>query len=157
MSTLNVSDAPAALTLPHQDHQSVAALFDAVKASAKSLDDDAKIDLVGQLCALLTAHAQLEEEIFYLALRNTVDTPARLEAAEVKHASAKELIKRVSASNRADPQYNDKLKLHVEEKEGAMLPKLRATRLELDELSAQLQARKDQLLGAAMADHKVSP
>ena len=38
-----------------------------------------------------------------------------------------------------------------------MLPKLRATRLELDELGAQLQARKDQLFGAALADRVVSP
>ena len=47
---------------------------------------------------MLTVHATIEEEIFYPA--------ARLDEAEVEHASAKELIAQIELMKASDPLYD---------------------------------------------------
>jgi len=49
---------------------------------------------------MLTVHATIEEEIFYPA--------ARLDEAEVEHASAKELIAQIELMKASDPLYDAK-------------------------------------------------
>ena len=49
---------------------------------------------------MLTVHATIEEEIFYPA--------ARLDEAEVEHASAKELIAQIELMKASDPLYEDR-------------------------------------------------
>src|SRR5512141_1118170 len=48
--------------------------------------------LARKICDELTVHAQIEEEIFYPALREVVDSPALLDEAQAEHQQAKELI-----------------------------------------------------------------
>ena len=54
--------------------------------------DDDKRALVERICAALTIHATVEEEIFYPAVRAEIDDQDLMDEADVEHASAKDLI-----------------------------------------------------------------
>ena len=82
------------LQLLTADHRKVEGLFAAFeKASGAS----AKEKLVRQICTELKIHAQIEEEIYYPAIRGKV-VEADLNEAYVEHDSAKLLINELEAS-----------------------------------------------------------
>ncbi len=89
--------APDALTLIRSDHREVEALF------AKALADDTpsaqRRSTVAKITSALTVHAQMEEALFYPALRKAGSTKERdsvLEAAE-EHGVVKDLIAKIEA------------------------------------------------------------
>ncbi|STR23833.1 Alr3199 protein [Janthinobacterium lividum] len=101
-------------------------------------------------------HTQLEEEIFYPAVRRPIHDGDLMDEALVEHASAKELIAQIAAMDPADDLYDAKVKVlseqiehHVKEEEGDMFPKVRETAVDLDALGQQMAARKEQLTGVA--------
>ena len=51
-----------------------------------------------RICSELTVHAQIEEEIFYPALREVVDDASLLDEAEAEHQEAKAMIARIEAA-----------------------------------------------------------
>jgi hypothetical protein len=59
--------------------------------------DGDKLSLARRICNALTMHAQIEEEIFYPALRKAIDQPGLLDEAEAEHQEAKELIAQIVA------------------------------------------------------------
>ena len=123
-------------------------------AAPAALDD--RLALARQICNELTVHAQIEEEIFYPALRDAIDTPELLDEAEAEHQQAKELIARIEAFATADETLDDLVSElaraighHVKEERDQLFPKARIT-LDLDALGTQLKERQDALM-AAMA------
>jgi hemerythrin superfamily protein len=56
-----------ALAFLRADHDAVIAMF---KKFEKSKDDDQKQQLADRICKELTAHTQIEDEIFYPAIRD---------------------------------------------------------------------------------------
>jgi hypothetical protein len=76
------------------DHERVKALFKRFK-KVKDEDEEGKQaekgELVEQICRELKVHAQIEEEIFYPAVRAQIDQPDLMDEALVEHAGAKEL------------------------------------------------------------------
>lgn len=101
-------------------------------------------------------HTQLEEEIFYPAVRRPIHDGDLMDEAVVEHASAKELIAQITAMDPADDLYDAKVKVlseqiehHVKEEEGDMFPKVRHTAVDLDALGKEMAARKEQLTGVA--------
>src|SRR4030095_6848335 len=75
------------------DHKEVKAMFMEFEALKERTDaDDEKPDLVERICAALTIHATVEEEIFYPAVREAIDDEDLMDEADVEHASAKDLI-----------------------------------------------------------------
>ncbi|KRB84737.1 hemerythrin [Noviherbaspirillum sp. Root189] len=137
-----------------EDHKKVSALFDEFEKMKKKGDDDeeAKQLIVETVCAELTIHAQIEEEIFYPAARDAIDDMDLLDEAEVEHASAKQLISELSAMQPGDELYDAKftvlgeyVKHHVEEEEKEMFPKVKKSDLDLEELGAELEQRKMEL------------
>lgn len=143
-----------AIRLLTADHQEVKALF---KQYEQLVDDDAEGEerqlLAERICDLLTVHATIEEEIFYPAARASLDDEDLLDEAEVEHASAKDLIAQIKATSPEDELYDAKVTVlgeyidhHVEEEEGEMFPKCKKSEMDLDELGAQLQARKADLM-----------
>jgi hemerythrin superfamily protein len=146
------NDAIALLTA---DHKKVKDLFE----QFEGLSDRSKVNkkkIADQICMELTVHAQVEEEIFYPAVRKPIKDDDLMDEAVVEHASAKELIAQISEMDPGDDLYDAKVKVlseqidhHVEEEEGEMFPKVRKSGVDLDALGQQMAARKEELMAAA--------
>src|SRR3954468_19685378 len=80
------------------DHRAVKKMFkeyeELTKSRARSTGQK-KMDLARQICHELTVHAQIEEEIFYPALRGAMKDTDLIAEAEVEHQSAKDLIAQI--------------------------------------------------------------
>ena len=143
-----------ATTLLAKDHKDVKALFRRYEKLAKSeADASEREELASQICEMLTVHTSVEEEIFYPAVREAEVDEDLLDEAEVEHASAKDLIAQIQSMSPEDDLYDAKVTVlgeyinhHVEEEEGEMFPKCKKSEMDLDELGAQLQARKADLM-----------
>lgn len=156
------SSSPDAIDILIADHKEVKALFKAYNKLAQE-DGDAgeKQAIALQICAMLTAHATAEEELFYPAAREVLGEDEDLvDEADVEHASAKELIAQIEAGTPDDPLYDAKVKVlgeyidhHVKEEEGEMFPKVRKSDLDLDAIGEEIAARKAELLGQAADPH----
>jgi hemerythrin-like domain-containing protein len=153
-STRARSTAPAArdaLEILKADHQAVKKLFASYQKLVKDddADDQEKQDLAHQICSALTVHARLEEEIFYPALRRSLEEQDLLDEAEVEHATAKDLIAQIRESSPGDELYDAKVVVlgeyidhHVEEEEGEMFKKAKKADVDLAELGSELEARR---------------
>jgi hemerythrin superfamily protein len=144
-----------AVELLMQDHRQVKDLFKDYEKLAKDEDsaEEDKEALAAQICALLTVHTTLEEEIFYPAAREALEEQDLLDEAAVEHASAKDLIGQIETMGPADELYDAKVTVlgeyvnhHVQEEEKEMFPRCKKAKMPLDELGEQLQARKRELM-----------
>ena len=146
------------LQLLAADHRKVEGLFaDFEKASGTS----AKEKLAKQICMELKVHAQIEEEIYYPAIRGKVEE-ADLDEAYVEHDSAKLLINEIEAADPDESYYDAKVKVlseliehHVEEEEKIrdnLFQQTRAADIDLVALGERLAARKQELLDKAQAE-----
>ncbi len=144
------TDAIALLT---KDHAEVKALFKKYKQLCESGTDGSEKEAIAlEICTQLTAHATVEEEIFYPATR-AEDTDDLLDEAEVEHGTAKDLIAQIEDMEPDDDLYDAKVTVlgeyidhHVKEEEGELFPKARKLGIDLAELGAQMKARKEELL-----------
>ncbi|MFC5499852.1 hemerythrin domain-containing protein [Caenimonas terrae] len=116
----------------------------------------ARLALARRICSELTVHAQIEEEIFYPALRKEIDAPELLDEAEAEHQEAKALIAQIEGRAAADAQMdqlvadlNRAVEQHVKEERDGLFPKARASDIDLDALGVRLKERQDQLAGSA--------
>ena len=141
-----------ALEMLAEDHRKVTKMFEQFEKMKEDEDDDAKQMLIETACAELTVHAQIEEEIFYPALRETLDETDLLDEAEVEHASAKQLITELSAMQPGDDLYEAKftvlgeyMKHHIQEEEKEIFPKVKKAKMDLDSLGEELRERKMEL------------
>jgi hypothetical protein len=151
----NLSTAPDAVSLLTHDHEAVRQLFNAFKALTDKEQAAAveKAALAEQICMHLSVHAQVEEEIFYPAVRAAIDDVALMNEAQVEHAAAKDLIADISSMNPDDRLFDAKVVVlgdyvdhHTRAEERAMLPKARRAGLDLSELGARIAARKKTLV-----------
>ena len=148
------SKAPDATKLLMADHKEVKTLFKQYDKLAKGEGtDEEKQAIAEEICTMLTVHATVEEEIFYPAAREAMDEQDLLDEAEVEHASAKDLIAQIRGMSPADELYDAKVKVlgeyvdhHVQEEEKELFPKVRKADLDLKQLGAELEARKQQLM-----------
>jgi len=138
-----------ALALLKADHDLVTDLFDKF---GKARTDKQKDALAEQICSELTIHAEIEEEIFYPAVRDAIDDEDMMDEAEVEHASAKELIEQIEESHAGEDKFDAKVTVlgeyirhHVKEEETEMFPKVRKADLDLKALGAEIAARKAEL------------
>ena len=141
-----------ALQLLKSDHAEAKALFDQFEKIGEEGDVLEKEALVREVCAKLTVHATLEEEIFYPAAREVPDVDALLNEAEVEHGSVKDLIAKLESMDVPDEMFDanftvlaEYVKHHVKEEEGELFPKVAKSDLDLDALGEEMQARKDEL------------
>lgn len=145
---------PLAIELLKADHRKVEALFEKYE-NEKEGDEDTKRGIAKSICGELTAHAQVEEELFYPWLRENLDEEdmEMLEEAYVEHSGAKDLIAQIEASTEIDVVYDAKVKVlaeyikhHVKEEEEEIFPAVADEKEELDELGQDMQARKLEIL-----------
>jgi hemerythrin superfamily protein len=138
------------------DHRKVEALFeefeglsDRSKASKKKIAD--------QICMELSIHAEVEEQVFYPAVRGPVKDDALMDEAVVEHASAKELIAQIMNMDPGDDLYDATVKVlseqiehHVKEEEEEMFPKVRKGKVNLVALGDEMDAFKAKLAPASV-------
>jgi iron-sulfur cluster repair protein YtfE (RIC family) len=138
------------------DHIAVKHLFVeyARQAMAAPAEPGDRTMLAQRICQELTVHAQIEEEIFYPALREATGADALLDAAEAEHRQAKDLIARIQALSKADRAMDDLvselarvIEQHVKEERDDLFPKARASGLDLQALGAKLKERQDASIG----------
>lgn len=152
---------PDACTLLDADHRQVKKLFKAFEELTHSRAASAaqkKRDLADEICRALRVHAQIEEEIFYPALRAALKDTDLLDEAEVEHATAKDLIAQIEQGDETDPKWEAKLIVlgeyidhHVKEERNEIFVKARAVRgLDLVSMRDELAARKEALMEELM-------
>ena len=154
MATTKMKDA---CDLLDADHKAVKKMFTEFEelTEAKGNTREKKRALAEKICNELTVHAQIEEEIFYPAIRKPVKDEMMMNEAEVEHAGAKDLIAQIQGMNAGDPMFDAKVKVlgeyidhHVKEERNEIFPKARGARkLDLVSMRDQLEARKEELLG----------
>lgn len=147
---------PAAKTKPKDaiailraDHVLVSGLFAEYE---KTRSVPKKKALVAKICTELSVHAQVEEEIFYPAVKKALRDKELVPEATVEHATLKDLIAQVEGKDPDGEMFDAKIKVmseyvkhHVKEEQGEMFPKARETKLDLMALGALILARKDEL------------
>ncbi len=156
MATRSAKDACDLLDADHKAVKKMFKDYDALMESRGRTVAQKKMDLAHQICNELSVHAQVEEEIFYPALRAVLKDKDLLAEAEVEHSTAKDLIAQIEAATEADEKFDAKVTVlgeyidhHVKEERNEIFPKARAARkLDLVSMRDQLQARKDELMGA---------
>ena len=119
-----------------------------------------RADLAARICDGLTVHAQIEEELFYPALRAArPDAAPLLDEAAAEHQRIEELVDRVRAARVADDALDalvaelaGAVEQHVKEERDQLFPKARsAPSLDLAALGARLRERQQALEGRGPA------
>jgi hemerythrin superfamily protein len=143
----------SALALLEEDHQEVDGFFE----EYETLEDaDEKERIALRICLALTVHTQIEEEIFYPAVREAIEKAELIDEAIVEHASAKQLIAEIEEMDAGDELYDAKVKVlgeqvrhHVEEEEDELFPEVESSELDLEALGKKMAERKAALLKEA--------
>ena len=140
------------------DHRAVKKMFkeyEELTGSRARSAGQKKLELARQICHELTVHAQLEEELFYPALREVLKETDIVAEAEVEHQTAKDLIAQIEGMAEADEMFDAKVTVlgeyidhHVKEERGEIFPKARAARkLDLVAMRDEMMTRKEELMG----------
>jgi hypothetical protein len=148
-STRSRSRQPDAIAMLRADHERVSEAFARFE---RLTGHERKEKLVEQICADLDVHTQLEEELFYPAVRAAIRDDDLMDEAVVEHQSAKELIAQLRAMKPDDDLYDAKVtvlgeyvKHHVKEEQGEMFPKARRSGVDLRDLGEQMRERRAEL------------
>lgn len=141
-----------AIALLRADHKVVSDLFEQFE---KTRSDARKAAIVAQICKELTVHTEIEEEIFYPAVKAALKDHELIPEANVEHASVKDLIAQVEGKTPDGEMYDARVKVmgefvkhHVKEEQNEMFPKAKKTKLDMVALGAQMAARKQELMAA---------
>jgi len=141
---------PDAIDLLKADHRAVEELFEKFENAKGGKPKQA---IAEQICMELIVHAQIEEEIFYPAVKDAVEEDIYTEA-HVEHDGAKVLIAQILRGNPDDEFYDANVKVlsemikhHVKEEEmrDGMFAQARTGDVDLVEVGAQLKQRKADL------------
>lgn len=142
-----------AIALLKADHEAVSQLFAEFEKTRSASNKQA---LVTKICTALTVHAQIEEEIFYPAVKTALKDKLLVPEATVEHAGVKDLIAQLEGATPDGEMYDAKVKVlseyvkhHVKEEQTEMFTKAKASSLDLVELGARMATRKDELLAEA--------
>lgn len=145
--------AQEATALLRADHKLVSSLFEQYE---KARTSSKKRALVAEICTELTVHAQIEEEIFYPQVKKVLKDKELIPEATVEHETLKNLIAQIEEAESDDEMYEARVKVlseyvkhHVKEEQNEIFPKVKASKLDLFELGAQLTQRKEELMGEA--------
>jgi hemerythrin-like domain-containing protein len=110
-----------------------------------------KRELADQICKALEIHSQIEEEIFYPAVRAAIDDDELMDEALVEHASAKDLVAQIQSMSPGDELYDARVTVlgeyinhHVDEEQGEIFPMAKKS-VDTKELGETLERRKMEL------------
>ncbi|HJV75509.1 MAG TPA: hemerythrin domain-containing protein [Noviherbaspirillum sp.] len=150
MKSIKNTISPSITNMIRMDHTAVLETFHQYEIAS---NPKTKKALVNTACLALEIHAQLEEEIFYPAMRNLATDTDVLDKSIPEHAEMRRLIAQLRAMKPTDPAYDDTFMQlmrdvmhHVADEETTLLPdaeRLLADRL--GELGAEMTSRRMQL------------
>jgi hemerythrin-like domain-containing protein len=135
-----------------EDHQIVRKLFRFYQALVRDGGTASeKAEVATQICRELEIHAQLEEEIFYPAMREATDEADLMDEAIVEHRMARDLITQIESASPRDVMYDamvvalgEYFDHHVKEEESELFPEARKS-IDVDAVGTAMKSRKDQL------------
>lgn len=141
--------APDALNVLRRDHRLAEELFAEFERSAPQQLDP----LARRICKMLRVHAQIEEELFYPAVRKAL-TDAALDAYAQEHAQAQQTIVRIESMTSDHPDFKTTIATlarqtaeHVAREEQELFAQLNgAGTPDLVALGVTLAERRDTLL-----------
>ena len=143
-----------AIALLKADHEAVSQLF-AEYEKTRSVPN--KKALVAEICTALSVHAQIEEEIFYPAVKAALKDKLLVPEATVEHAGVKDLIAQLEGVEPDGEMYDAKVKVlseyvkhHVKEEQSEMFAKVKGSSLDMVELGERMAARKAALMAQAV-------
>ncbi|MEO5656285.1 MAG: hemerythrin domain-containing protein [Nitrospiria bacterium] len=146
------SDMANPIQLLRDDHAKLKHLFEEFE---RTDDSSAKRRIVETALAELSAHAEMEEEVFYPAVRKQMDEEEDLELMDEaleEHHVAKMLIGELESMRPSEKRYEAKFKVlseavkhHIQEEESEMLPKVEELGLDLESLGQRMMRRKSEL------------
>lgn len=135
-----------AIALLDADHLHVEHLFAEYQTAEHA---DPKRDLAHRICQELMVHAQIEEEIFYPAVRRATGDDRMVDDAKKAHDNARELINVIEAGPYDDETMTKLQRVieeHVKEEREEMFDHARRTPgLDLMQLGRELEQRKSEL------------
>jgi hemerythrin superfamily protein len=148
----NTQPSQDAVELLEADHETVKKLFE----EFKNAQDDRKADLVAQICQELKVHMQIEEELFYPAVKAALDDHELVPEGKVEHDSVKALMVKVEGAAPGGDEYDAQVHVmgeliehHVKEEEEEMFPAARKSKkVDLKALGERMLARKEELSAA---------
>lgn len=149
------SDVMDAIDLLKQDHRDVEDLFARFEQTEEGSEDS--IALLHEITIALSAHARIEEEIFYPAARDALGDDGKdlLDEASVEHASLKKMLVELSTCTETDYFFRAKVKVlseyvrhHVREEEEELMPMLEEAGIDMTDLGTELMRRKEALMAA---------
>jgi len=145
-------DAIAALTADHRKVKGLFKQFEQAKEQGGRQGATRKSDLVAQICNELKIHAEIEEEIFYPAVRKQIDDNDLMDEALVEHMGAKDLIAQLESMDPNDDLYDAKVTVlseqiahHVKEEEEKMFPQATKAKVDTARLGVQMEKRRSEL------------
>ena len=146
-----------AIDLLDADHKTVKKMFIDYNALCEDgATAESKRTLAERICQALTVHSQIEEEIFYPAVRKATGDNPLMDEALAEHAQAKELIARIQGMQATSNNYDLTVKQlgkaideHVLEEREQIFLEAQQSPLDLRGLAVPLYERKKQLTGAA--------
>ncbi len=150
MNTLLSSLSPSAITLIRTDHTHVLSTFHQFRAETSTQRKQA---IANAVCLALEIHAQIEEEIFYPALREVVHDMPALDKSVPEHVEMRRLIGALRTLDPSDiayePTFMDLMRdvmHHVADEETILLPVAeRVLADRLGELGARMARRRIEL------------
>lgn len=138
-----------ALDLLIEDHRTVQQMF---RDFAESDDAEQRLQLVRAACTALTIHTQMEEEVFYPAVREVLASEDIVDEAEVEHEVAKNLIAELDDMEPGDALFEARFKVlgeavnhHIDHEEHELFPQLEAENADLGDLADRLRECKAEL------------
>ena len=148
---------PNATQLLRQDHKKVKALFAKFEQGKAA---NAKRRFAMQSMNELEVHAQVEEEIFYPAVKKAIEARELVDEAKKEHQQAKTLMRQLKKARDQDngegrdfeakfSELMQAIQHHVEEEEGEMFPQVEDSELDLSALGAQMAKRKQEITKSA--------
>lgn len=142
---------PSITAMIRMDHTHVIAAFHRYRADAPLSRKQA---LVRHACLALEVHTQLEEEIFYPALREVISGNEVLDKAQPEHDEMRRLMEALRGQHADDPTFDTNFFAlmrivihHVADEEAVLLPEAeRLLQERLSSLGAQMAKRRMQLV-----------
>lgn len=140
-----------AIALLKADHRKVEDLFEQFEDAHGA---KAKQRIAHEVCMELIIHSQIEEELFYPAIKDAVEEDIYTEA-HVEHDGAKVLIAEILAGDPEDEFYDASVKVlsemikhhvHEEEMRDGMFAQARKGDIDLEALGEKLEERKMDLM-----------
>lgn len=146
------------IELLKKDHRNVSELFAAYETAKESEEEGARQEIARDICLELTAHAKVEEELFYPGVdakaKGDEDTQEKIKEADEEHRLVKALVAEIQEMDEDHEHFDAKVKVlkdlvehHVEEEEGELMPKAKKllTSVELEQMGTEAEARKEKL------------